>query len=94
MKAQYGLLFFLALRAHAPRERGLKAEDAFYARFSENPLRRLIRLLPSRRPAIKPAGANDEKDAGASCKAVPSPVLGRPAQARTAPSGRTACKVT
>ena len=92
MIGQYGLLFVVALKARAPQDRSAKAEDAYYARFGEDPLQRLMRAIRLRCPTIKPAGAEGARDADASCEAAPSAVVVRPRQARTAPSGRTPCK--
>lgn len=61
MDGQYGLLFLLALKGRAPRDRSAKAEDAYYARFSETPLRRLARLVRTYPSATERSGVRPPK---------------------------------
>jgi hypothetical protein len=63
MDAQYGLLFLLALKPRGPRDRSAKAEDAYYARFSQSPLKRLARFVRSRPSATKRLGSGHQEKA-------------------------------
>ncbi len=92
MDGQYGLLFLLALKGRTPRDRSARAEEAYYARFSESPLRRLARLVRSRPTATERSGAKPPKS---SCTEQQSPTVKGVApetDARTAPSRPMACK--
>lgn len=92
MDGQYGLLSLLALKGRAPQDRSAKAEDAYYARFSETPLRRLARLVWTYPSARERSGASRQEP---SCTEPRSPaVKGTAAEtdARTVPSRPMACK--
>lgn len=90
MDGQYGLLFLLALKGRAPRDRSAKAEDAYYARFSETPLRRLARLMRPCPSADERSGASRQEP---SCTEPRSPaVKGTAAETRALPSRPMACK--
>lgn len=94
MDGQYGLLFLLALKGRAPRDRSTKAEDAYYARFSETPLRRLARLMRPCPSADERSGASRQEP---SCTQPRSPAVKGTAaetetETRAVPSRPMACK--
>lgn len=92
MDGQYGLLFLLALKARAPLDRSARAEDAYYARFGESPLRRLAQLVRFRPTATERSGVRPPKP---SCTEPRSPAvkgLATESDVRAAPSRPMACK--
>lgn len=92
MDGQYGLLFLLALKERAPRDRSAKAEDAYYASFSETPLRRLARLVRTYPSARVRSGASLPE---LSCTEPRSPAVKGTAtesDARAVPSRPMACR--
>lgn len=92
MDGQYGLLFLLALEARAPRDRSAGAEEAYYARFSESPLRRLARLIRSRPMATERSGAKPPKSSRTEPRSSTVKGLATESDARAAPSRPMACK--